>query len=82
MDHYPGTKWPDEPEEMSMETTETKTATVSVKGSVTVEDMGGGVYRVDGSFVAGAPKMLAEVSAALGIQPKPRAPRKAGKKEK
>ncbi len=66
-----------------MEGTEAKkTATVDVKWSVTVEDMGGGVYRVDGSFVAGAPKMLAEVSAALGIQPKPRAPRKVKKEPK
>jgi hypothetical protein len=41
-----------------------------VINEVHVEDLGGGIYRVDNRMVASAPKMLAAVSAALHLEPK------------
>lgn len=55
---------------------ESKTATLTVKGTCQIQDLGGGVYLVDGVMVAGPAKMLAAVSSALHLEPKPRAPRK------
>lgn len=59
-----------------------QTTMVPILRETMVQDLGGGIYRVDGDMVAGAPRMLAAVSSALGIQPKPRAPRKEKKSQK
>lgn len=52
-----------------------KTVMLAIAEEVMVEDLTGGVYRVNGAVTVGASKMLAAVAAALGIEPKPRAPR-------
>ena len=50
-------------------------ARLMIRSSVTVHSLGGGIYQVNDEPVAGAAKMLAAVSAALGIEPTPRASR-------
>lgn len=59
-----------------MTTTQTSdcmnTASIPVRATVMVDDLGGGVYRVDGEMIAGPAKMLSAVSSALNLHPKPR----------
>ena len=65
-------------EEMSMDETRPvaeKTITFTAHNTVTIDDLGNGIFQVNGAMVASAPKMLAAVSAALHLEPKPRAPR-------